>query len=468
MKKGKVFGIVLVVLVVLGLVLGGAWVLLKQDRQGKAALAAEQAQASAYGQYQTAMAAVEDTTLTVTENGHQIGVYDLAQLGLLEQASAEVTACFGEADRMKPEAFAALEAEKKILWQEQAVRQTPSVVFDGASMDCSVVLLDLAKEIRMPAKNAYAYFENGSYAIAPEVPGTQLDMTALEQALRQTVDGAVPGSLTFELSDCMPYLPAEVTAETGVFDYASLLQHDSAGVTITVELLDQTETLDVAQLVHVDERGVVLADKAALEQITGRWAETYRAEKTPYILDSFVEGPIALDFLLCDYELDQATLAAMLEPLVCQLESTTVKAPFFCRRNGEPFAIEGTYVEVDIDNQHMTYYVDGEVLVDTDVVTGYPWGHWTPPGLYAVEGIDVDQWLVGEDYRVFVEYWVGFKGAYGIHDASWRTIFGGKKYLTDGSHGCVNTPTEPMQIIHSNIEVGTPVVVHDEREPDDL
>ena len=115
----------------------------------------------------------------------------------------------------------------------------------------------------------------------------------------------------------------------------------------------------------------------------------------------------------------------------------------------------------------MTYYMDGEVLVDTDVVTGYPWGNWTPPGLYAVQNIDVDCWLSGEDYNVFVEYWVGFHGAYGIHDASWRTIFGGKKYLTDGSHGCVNTPTEPMQMIHSNIEVGTPVVVHDEREPDD-
>ena len=467
MRKGRVVGIVLVILVVLALVLGGAYLLLRNDRQGKAVIAAEQAQAEAYAQYQTAMAAVEGTTLTVTEAGQQIGVYDLAQLGLLEQARSDVQGCFGEADRMTPEAFAALEKEKKILWQEQAVRKTPAVVFDGAAMDCSGVMLDLAKEIRKPAKNAYAYFENGAYAIAPEVAGNQLDMTALEQAIRHAVDGAVPGCLTFELSDSMPYLPAEVTAETGVFDYASLLVRDSAGVTITVELLEQTETLDVAQLVTVDETGVVQADAAALEQIVSRWAKTYRAERTPYILDSFVEGPIPLDFLLCDYELDQATLLAMLKPLVCQLETVTVEAPFFCTRNGEPFAIEGTYVEVDVDNQHMTYYVNGEVLVDTDVVTGYPWGHWTPPGLYAVEGIDVDQWLVGEDYRVFVEYWVGFKGAYGIHDASWRTIFGGKKYLTDGSHGCVNTPTEPMQIIHSNIEVGTPVVVHDEMEPDD-
>ena len=467
MKKGRVLGIILVILLVLALVLGGAWMIIRNDRQNKAVAEAESAQAEAYAQYMEEVTALENTTLTVTENGRQIGVYSLEQLGLWEPALAEVRRCFGDADRMTPEEFAALEAEKKIRWQEQAVRLTPSVVFDGAAMDCGEVMLDLAKEIRVSPKNAYAYFEDGAYAIAPEVPGTQLDNVVLEQVIRQTVDGTVPGELTLEVADYQPYLPAQVTAAEGTFDYAALLQRDSAGVTITVELLEQTRTLEVLQLVTVDADGVVQADREALSRIAAQWAEETRAERTPYILDSFVEGPIALDFLLVDYELDQDGLVAELADLICKLENGTVKAPFFCTRNGEAFAIEGTYVEVDIDNQHMTYYMDGEVLVDTDVVTGYPWGNWTPPGLYAVQNIDVDCWLSGEDYNVFVEYWVGFHGAYGIHDASWRTIFGGKKYLTDGSHGCVNTPTEPMQMIHSNIEVGTPVVVHDEREPDD-
>lgn len=467
MKKGRLLGIILVILIVLALVLGGTWILIRNDRQNKAVAEAELAQAEAYARYMEEVTALESTTLTVTENGRQIGVYGLEQLGLWEPALAEVRSCFGEADRMTPEEFAALEAEKKIRWQEQAVRLTPSVVFDGEAMDCREVMLDLAKEIRVPPKNAYAYFEDGAYSIAPEVPGTQLDNAVLEQAIRQTVDGMVPGALTLEVADYQPYLPAQVTAAEGVFDYTALLRRDSAGVAITVELLEQTRTLEVSQLVAVDADGVLRADREALTRIAAQWAEETRAEHTPYILDSFVEGPIPLDFLLVDYELDQEGLVSELADLVCRLENGTVEAPFFCTRNGEPFAIDGTYVEVDVDNQHMTYYVNGEVFVDTDVVTGYPWGHWTPPGLYAVQNIDVDCWLSGEDYNVFVEYWVGFKGAYGIHDASWRTIFGGKKYLTDGSHGCVNTPTEPMQMIHANIEVGTPVVVHDEREPDD-
>jgi len=466
-KKGKVVAVVLVVLLVLALILGGVWLMLQKDREAKAVEAAEAAQAEAYAAYQALMQQITESTLTVTEQGKQIGVYDLGQLGLLDQARADAEQQFGIWDRMPPEQFAALTSEEKTTWQQNAVRQTPAVTLHTAQLDCGPVLLDLAKELRKAPKDAYAYFENGSYQIAPETAGTQLDMAAVEQALKQSFIGAAPGQLTFEVADAGAYLPAAVNAETGVFDYASLLQHDAEGVTITVELLEGSETLQVAPLVQVDDQGLVQADRAALEQIVAGWAQASRRENKPYILDSFVEGPIELDFLLCDYELDQTLLVTMLEALVCQLEETTVEAPFFCVRNGEPFAIGDTYVEVDIDNQHMTYYVDGNVLVDTDVVTGYPWGHWTPPGLYAVQNIDVECWLSGPDYNVFVDYWVGFHGAYGIHDASWRTIFGGKKYLTDGSHGCVNTPTEAMRVIHANIEVGTPVVVHDEMEPDD-
>lgn len=467
MRKGKIIGIVLVILLIIALVLGGTYLYIRNDREAKAVLAAETAQQEAYGKFTSLLEQIDGTTLTVTEQGKQIGVYDLAQLGLLEQTRSAAAACFPDWDRRDPAAFASLTAEEKIAWEAGVSRQEAVVTLDASRMDCSAVLLDLSKEIRVAPKNAYAYFDGGSYAIAPEVGGTQLNNDAVAQALRQAVNGKAPGQLTFEVSEHDAYLPAAVTAANGVFDYATLLAHDASGVTITVRLLEGTETLDVAPLVKADSEGVVQVDTDALGRILAGWSEKYRGEKVPYVLNSYVEGPIPLDFLKVDYTLNQEMLTAMLVPLIQQLESVMVEAPFYCTKDGEPFSISGTYVEVDVDNQQMTYYENGEVVVNTPVVTGYPWGHWTPPGLYAVQNIDVDQWLYGEDYTVFVEYWIGFHGAYGIHDASWRTIFGGKKYLSDGSHGCVNTPTEAVSIIHERIEVGVPVVVHDEKEPDD-
>ena len=257
MKKGRIVIIVLAVVLVLALVLGGVWMMVQKDREAKAVAAAEAAQQEAYDRYAALMAQIEDASLTVTEQGKQIGVYDLEQLGLLSQARTDAENQFGAADKMDPAEFAALTSDEKIAWQESAVRTEPKVTLHTAQLDCGVVLADLAKEFRHAPKDAYAYFENGAYAIAPEVAGTQLNLAAVEQALMESFIGAVPGQLTFEVADCDAYLPAAVTAAEGVFDYASLLVRDAEGVTITVELLDQKRTLQVADLVYADENGVV-------------------------------------------------------------------------------------------------------------------------------------------------------------------------------------------------------------------
>lgn len=472
MKKSRIILIIVVILVILALVLGGVYRMLQRDAEAAAVAEAEDAQSAAYAQYAALMEHVGTASVTVTEQGKTIGVYSLEQLGLQAQILADAEKCFGELDQMEPADFAALTPEEKIAWQAEARRQEPVVQPDMSLVDVSGIMLDLDKVIRIPAQSAYPYFDGGAYAIKPETPGTQLERDKVEQALLQAIAGLSVSDqtsmeLVFEVTDCGPYRAAAVTAENGVFNYAALLERDSAGITIPVTLLGQTRTLDVASVVTADEDGVVHADRAALEQLAAQWAGECRAVDTPYILDSYVEGPIELDFLEVTYELNQAALVDLLAEQVVMLDGTPVEAPFYCTREGQPFALEGTFVEVDVDNQQMTFYKDGEVVVNTDVVTGYPWGHWTPPGLYAVQNKDTDCWLYGEDYTVFVKYWVGFHGAYGLHDASWRTIFGGKKYLSDGSHGCVNTPEEAMAQIFAEIEVGVPVVVHDEREPDD-
>ena len=59
-----------------------------------------------------------------------------------------------------------------------------------------------------------------------------------------------------------------------------------------------------------------------------------------------------------------------------------------------------------------------------------------------------------------VDFWMPFNGNIGIHDASWRTEFGKNIYMTNGSHGCVNSPYELANTIFDNIEAGTPIVCY--------
>jgi len=55
-----------------------------------------------------------------------------------------------------------------------------------------------------------------------------------------------------------------------------------------------------------------------------------------------------------------------------------------------------------------------------------------------------------------------FNGGVGLHDASWRSTFGGKIYVTGGSHGCINLPRSAAETIYNNISAGTPVLVYNQ------
>lgn len=123
--------------------------------------------------------------------------------------------------------------------------------------------------------------------------------------------------------------------------------------------------------------------------------------------------------------------------------------------------IGSTYVEIDLTKQHMWLYKDGSLLAEGDIVTGnVSDGHTTPPGIYKLKYKTRNTVLRGPGYAAPVSYWMPFNGGIGIHDANWRSEFGGDIYKTDGSHGCINSPYDLAKIIYENIEAGTPIICY--------
>lgn len=122
-----------------------------------------------------------------------------------------------------------------------------------------------------------------------------------------------------------------------------------------------------------------------------------------------------------------------------------------------------TYVEISILEQRMWFYKEGELVTDTNIVTGSVMrGFDTPCVVGYIHNKIRNTNLVGADYVSFVRYWMKVYGGIGIHDAGWRNKFGGDIYKTSGSHGCINTPYDRVKTIYDNIEVGTPVIIFNE------
>ena len=125
--------------------------------------------------------------------------------------------------------------------------------------------------------------------------------------------------------------------------------------------------------------------------------------------------------------------------------------------------IGNTYVEINLTTQSLWFYKDGKLIVQGDVVTGnVSRGNGTPQGTYILNYKQKNATLKGSNYSSDVKYWMPFNCNIGIHDASWRSDFGGEIYKTSGSHGCVNAPEYLAKKIYENIEAGTPIICYKE------
>ena len=122
--------------------------------------------------------------------------------------------------------------------------------------------------------------------------------------------------------------------------------------------------------------------------------------------------------------------------------------------------IGDTYIEVDMTAQKLYYYLHGKLTIQADVVTGNTrLGRGTPEKLCYVYFKQRNRVLRGPDYATPVKYWIAVNGHIGIHDANWRNKFGGEIYKTNGSHGCINTPTKEVSELYDLVEIGTPVLI---------
>lgn len=123
--------------------------------------------------------------------------------------------------------------------------------------------------------------------------------------------------------------------------------------------------------------------------------------------------------------------------------------------------IGDSYVEVDLTSQKVWLYKDGKKLVATECVTGTcGTDRQTPGGVYSIFYRQSPAVLRGADYASPVQYWMAFNGGIGLHDANWRSTFGGDIYKTSGSHGCVNLPAESAKKIYEETYIGYPVVCY--------
>ena len=318
-------------------------------------------------------------------------------------------------------------------------------------------------------KNATVSYDSskGKFVASGGTNGTEYDLDAALDAAAASVANLTASAeaevkttaIAPELTASSDKVKSAVSTANGYLNVSLTYTYSPEGGSESKESIGVST---VASFIKVSEKMEVSVSKSAIESYASRMSDRYSGADYKGTFKS-----TGLTVTYYGHRVNKSALADDIYTCVTKGTSGTRTAPYSAKSD-LPYG--GSYVEVDLSSQKLYLYKNGERLLSTNLVSGcVAEGHRTPTGVYSIYAKQTDRYLTGADYRSFVHYWMPFLGGYGLHDASWRSSFGGDIYLYDGSHGCVNLPSSAAKTIYNNVSVGTKVILYGgKREVPDL
>lgn len=347
--------------------------------------------------------------------------------------------------------------------RQQDYTMSATTSYDENALNSAVEALDCFKEenVVQPV-DAHLEVQNGQYVIVEETQGTALDSGKVKEAVKNAIDS---GETLLDLDQAGCYVEPSVLST----DENLAKQRDEGNklltVTVTIDFSDRQEVINADVMkdwLTTNEEGNVDLDRTKVREYVQQLQYEYDTFGSSREFKASSGQTITVSGGDYGWLIAPNDTTTKIIEAVKSGQSQTIEPEYtytgYCRDTND---IGNTYVEISLEQQHMWFYKDGQLIVETDVVTGCHNKGWdTKTGVYAIMYKERDATLVGEGYNSPVSYWMPFYANVGIHDASWKSSFGGSIYLNNGSHGCVNTPTENAATIYNNIEKGVPVVVY--------
>ena len=338
-----------------------------------------------------------------------------------------------------------------------------------------------------PPEDAYiAPYEDGYWHVIPEKEGNLVDLEKAKACVRSAIESGAE-TLSLAEEDCYvkpavrsdePSLKEEAKKKNDELDRQKRIE-EITDVSVSLVILDEnTETPSVLdqkalkEMITDEPDAEPQIDRKKLTEWVRKWAEQAGIlEDNHLFLNCYGQLLHLENGTDAGWQLDlEKTTDAVLDA-VTKKENKTVKAVLTRAETGT-LQSEETYVEIIIHEQRMLCYQNGELKVDTPVVTGavvtdLSYDTQTPSdGIWHIFWKSQNYHMKGPrqsdgsyEYETDVEFWMPFNGDIGIHDKQDRPAFGGDIYIAGGSHGCINTPYEAAKQIYEITSVGTPVIV---------
>lgn len=360
------------------------------------------------------------------------------------------------------------------LWTETVLE--PAVIRSWDEDAARIAVNDiLSLHAANPALPENARLDSSSvpYRIVPEVEGNLLDEEAVRACVAELIlpqMEASDGDISVDLEEAGAYVSPVIRSDDPVLN-TELYNFQRIGFeTITIDMTGEVLTLtptDILSFYTFDSGGRM--GELDMERITAYASElkerydTYERE-TDFVTHSGETIRVGTKWDTYGFRMDLGGTVRLLAETFAAGEDAAIEPVWRNKANaraGNGCDLGDTYIEVSIEKQRLWAYKNGEVICTTDVVTGNLGNHSTPRGEFYILYFQRNATLEGAGYSSFVNYWMPItQSGVGLHDASWRSSFGGSIYTYDGSHGCINMPYLAANEIYWTFQAGTPVVIY--------
>lgn len=345
------------------------------------------------------------------------------------------------------------------------------IKYDEDKLDDIINSSKLMEDVTEP-ENARIEYNDGKFEIVKEVEGNKLDYNILKEEIVKAIyskkDELVLDNNFYilpEIRENDPKLNKEI---------ADVKVIESLSYDFNINGYDKKlEGREFVEMFNFDDKNATVEldyDKihAYVEEIADQ-TNTYGRDRK---FNATGIGEITVNPGVYGFILDVNATVDNIYKLVNERKSGTIEPEYERRgftREADGTDIGNTYIEVDLSRQYLWYYLDGQVIFESNLVSGnLSEGALTNVGVGSILSKERDSTLKGENfdgvtrYETPVKYRmpIGWDGE-GFHDGWWRGAFGGAIYQTDGSHGCLNLPDETARMMFEMVEHNTPVVVYE-------
>lgn len=340
---------------------------------------------------------------------------------------------------------------------------TLSVYVDSESLTNKINELNLNNEA-IDSTDAYiTKNEDNSFVIVPEVYGNTINTEELITAINDSVQ---TGNLTFNLNDYHSE-PSIKSDNTDLQNKLNQLVSQENSV-VSIKIKDNIISIP-ANIIKDSVTADGINQDVLINWLNSIEGDYVTSNSNMTFTTHTGEQRIMLNNSSYSWVVDSAATAANISPLIeaGDTSNQSIEITPLGKGYDETSQFGGNYVEVDLNEQKAYIYSGGNIIFTWDFISGLPNSlNHTELGIQEVlykqspsvlKGTNND----GSSYATPVSYWIPFNtSGEGFHDATWQTQgFGGNKYLTLGSHGCINTSLTDMQTVWELTYTGQPVIV---------